>query len=155
AYTSLSQAPAAFGKTAPAAGAVGVNPSAATLTWQPAARATRYEYCVDTTNNNTCDATWNALTPTTVTLSSLGPSTTYFWQVRAVNVVATTSADGGAWWQFTTASAPPVRVNVAAAANGATAIGSSTFSGAFPASGAINGDHKGLGWGTSGAWADG
>jgi glycine rich protein/Big-like domain-containing protein/all-beta uncharacterized protein/F5/8 type C domain-containing protein/BACON domain-containing protein len=49
---------------------------------------------------------------------------------------------------------PPGRVNVAAAVNGGTATASSTYSAAYPASGAIDGDHKGLAWGAGGAWAD-
>lgn len=46
-------------------------------------------------------------------------------------------------------------VNVAAAAAGATATASSSLSSAFPTSGAINGDRKGLNWGNGGGWHDG
>ena len=46
------------------------------------------------------------------------------------------------------------RVNVAAAVNGATAIGSSTV-GSYAASGAINGDRTGQPWGAGGGWNDG
>jgi glucose/arabinose dehydrogenase len=45
-------------------------------------------------------------------------------------------------------------VNVAAEANGGIASGSSTYSAGFPASGANNGDRKGLDLGNGGAWAD-
>lgn len=45
-------------------------------------------------------------------------------------------------------------INVAAAANGATAVASSTHSSSYAAAGAINGDHKGLGWGNGGGWND-
>ncbi|MBV9211872.1 MAG: hypothetical protein JOZ52_14620 [Acidobacteria bacterium] len=45
--------------------------------------------------------------------------------------------------------------NVAAAANGGTAIASSTYSTGYPASAAINGDRKGVGWGAgTGGWND-
>src|SRR5688572_24405469 len=44
--------------------------------------------------------------------------------------------------------------NVAAASNGATASASSTMSGGTPASGAIDGDHKGTNWGSGGGWSD-
>ncbi|MFA7345436.1 MAG: family 16 glycosylhydrolase [Terrimicrobiaceae bacterium] len=44
--------------------------------------------------------------------------------------------------------------NVALASNGATATASSTYSTGFPASGAINGDRKGLNWGNGGGWND-
>jgi 3-methyladenine DNA glycosylase Mpg len=153
AYASFSQAPAAFGKSTPASGATGVDTGQAALTWRPSARATRYEYCVDTTNDNTCDGTWTSLAATSATLSGLRPNTAYSWQVRAVNALGTTEADGGMSRQFTT-GALSIRVNVAAAANGGTATASSTFSYAFLANGVINGEHRGLGWGTSGAWAD-
>ena len=45
-------------------------------------------------------------------------------------------------------------VNVAAAANGATATASSILNANFPPSGVINGDRKGLNWGNGGGWAD-
>ena len=50
---------------------------------------------------------------------------------------------------------PPGRVNVALAANGGTAVASSTDSSSFPTIGAINGDRKGLQWGSGGGWQDG
>ena len=50
---------------------------------------------------------------------------------------------------------PAGRVNVAAAANGGVATASSTYNPNYPASGAINGDRKGLNWGTGGGWNDG
>ena len=50
---------------------------------------------------------------------------------------------------------PPGRTNVALAANGGAAIASSTSTGVFPASGVINGDRKGVGWGNGGGWQDG
>jgi hypothetical protein len=52
--------------------------------------------------------------------------------------------------------APPAgRTNVALAAIGATAIGSSTWSTGFGASGAINGDRSGQLFGFGGGWSDG
>jgi hypothetical protein len=53
-----------------------------------------------------------------------------------------------------TVTTPP-RINVALASNGAVASASSTLSSSYPASGAINGDHRGLGWGAGGGWNDG
>jgi len=47
------------------------------------------------------------------------------------------------------------RVNVALAANGGVATASSTLNANYPASGAINGDRKGLKWGAGGGWNDG
>ena len=64
--------------------------------------------------------------------------------------VATTSAP-----VTVTVTAPAGRVNVAAAANGATALASSTYDGGSAPNGAINGDRKGLPWGAGGGWNDG
>jgi hypothetical protein len=47
---------------------------------------------------------------------------------------------------------PPV--NVALASNLATAVASSTSSGAYPASAVIDGEHKGLNWENGGGWND-
>ena len=58
---------------------------------------------VDTTNNATCDGSWTTTgTAQTAALSGLVAGTTYYWQVRGVNGNGTTTADGGAWWSFTT-----------------------------------------------------
>ena len=49
----------------------------------------------------------------------------------------------------------PGRINVAAAANGGSAVASSVLSPSYPASGTIDGDRKGLNWGAGGGWNDG
>jgi len=54
-----------------------------------------------------------------------------------------------------TVNQPAGRLNVASAANGATAIASSTYGAGYAASGTINGDRKGLAWGAGGGWNDG
>ncbi len=54
-----------------------------------------------------------------------------------------------------TVTAPIQRLNWALASNGAIASASSILSPAYPASGAINGDRKGLSWGNGGGWNDG
>ena len=57
---------------------------------------------------------------------------------------------------ITIALTPPAgRTNVALASNGGTATASTAFSGGFPASSVINGDRKGLSWGSGGGWQDG
>jgi hypothetical protein len=53
-----------------------------------------------------------------------------------------------------TVNAAGGRTNVASAANGATAIGSSTNSWGYAASGAIDGDRTGQPWGEGGGWND-
>ena len=63
-----------------------------------------------------------------------------------------------------TATSPPVsvsvqpvpgRLNMALSANGGVATASSTLGAVYPASGAINGDRRGLSWGAGGGWNDG
>jgi subtilisin family serine protease len=145
--------PGAFSKSAPSNGATGQTLTP-TLGWGASSGATSYEYCVDTTNNNTCDTTWTSTPSASVTLSPLAGTTTYWWQVRARNAAGTTEADSTTWWSFTTTTSS-TRMNVALAANGAMASASSTYGSGYAASGAINGDRKGQSWGAGGGWADG
>lgn len=92
-------APAAFNKQSPSNGATNVN-RWTSLQWQASSGATSYEYCYDTTNNNSCN-NWQPTTSTQVSLPRLDRSTTYYWQVRAVNGNGTTVANGN-HWSFTT-----------------------------------------------------
>jgi hypothetical protein len=69
---------------------------------------------------------------------------------RVIEVEAWGASDGSA-----PPPPPPGRINVAASVNGGVATASSTYSGNYPASGAINGDRKGVGWGAGGGWNDG
>jgi hypothetical protein len=103
--------PGDFTKAAPANTATG-QPASLTLLWGTSAGASSYEYCLDLTNNNACDSgTWVSTgTSTSVVLSSLLPSVTYSWQVRALNVVGTTEA--GAWWSFSRNGIPAAPVSV-------------------------------------------
>jgi hypothetical protein len=50
---------------------------------------------------------------------------------------------------------PGGRVNVALAAGGSTVAVSSTYNAGYPALSLINGDRKGVNWGSGGGWADG
>ena len=50
---------------------------------------------------------------------------------------------------------PPGRMNMALSTNGGVAVASSISGPNYPASGAINGEHKGLLWGAGGGWNDG
>ncbi len=84
--------PPAFGKTAPADGATG-----AAAEPQPGVGAGvpwLYEYCLDTSDDNTCSDWLSAEQATRVSLSCLDPQATYYWQVRAVNPAGTTYGDG-------------------------------------------------------------
>jgi len=98
--------PGNFSKSAPANGATD-QPANPTLSWGASSKATSYEYCIDTSNNSACDATWiSTAASTSAGLSGLTPAIKYYWQVRANNASGTTNADGGTWWSFTTAGSP-------------------------------------------------
>jgi serine protease len=96
-------APGVFNKTAPANGQTGLWASSVTLQWSASSNVSQYQYCIDTSNNNSCDNDrWLSVGPSTsVRLGSLAARTTYYWQVRAVNPTET-YANGGTWWNFKT-----------------------------------------------------
>ncbi len=110
-FTTRSQVttpPGAFTKSLPASGATGQSVTP-TLVWQASSGATSYEYCVDTTNNSVCDNNWVSTTNTFVTLmTGIGANLTYYWQVRAINTLGLTYANGSAsnWASYTTAVGP-------------------------------------------------
>jgi hypothetical protein len=108
-----SSLPGAFSKTAPTNGATGLSASP-TLSWGTSTGATGYEYCYDTTNDNSCTSWTSAGTNTSLTLSGLSPDTTYYWQIRANNSSGTTYADGSgiAFWSFTTNPASDVSLAI-------------------------------------------
>ena len=94
-------APGAFGKTSPTNGATG-QASSVTLSWSSSSGAESYEYCVDTTDNNDCDNSWVPMDlATSGSFRSRAHGVPYYWQVRAINAVGTTYADGGTWFSFT------------------------------------------------------
>jgi FtsP/CotA-like multicopper oxidase with cupredoxin domain len=112
--------PAAFNKSLPANGATD-QPLNPTLSWGASSGVTSYEYCYDTTNDNACSGWTNNGTATSVGLSGLSASTTYYWHVRAVNSFGTTYTNGSssAFWSFTT-GVPPAAFSKSLPANGAT-----------------------------------
>jgi subtilisin-like proprotein convertase family protein len=119
-------APVAFNMSSPANGATGLS-SNPTLTWSPSPNAASFEYCIDTTDDDSC-ANWISTgTSTSVALSGLAAGTAHFWHVRAVNGVATVYAGGSAaaFWSFTTQANAPGAFTLASPANGATAQSSS------------------------------
>lgn len=96
-------APGAFAKTAPVSNATSRPRNGLVLSWQASTNVTRYEYCYDTSNNNTCNSTWVSVgTATTATINGLASRVSYYWQVRAVGSGGTTNANAGKWWKFTT-----------------------------------------------------
>jgi hypothetical protein len=96
-------APSTLTKTSPANGAAGFSTSV-TLDWDAATGATGYEYCIDTTNDNTCSG-WTSTGTTTSVAVTLQTATANFWQARAVNSGAVTEADDGTWWAISTLGA--------------------------------------------------
>ena len=94
--------PGAFNQSSPGNGQANVSVST-TLRWNASTGATSYEYCIDTTNNNSCDGTWRSTgTARQAAISGLARRTSYYWLVRGVNSAGTTNANGGTWWRFTT-----------------------------------------------------
>jgi len=112
--------PGLFNKTSPANGATG-QPTNPTLQWGASSISPHYQYCIDTSNNNTCNAAWTSTgVNTSVALSGLTPGTTYYWQVRAWNSAGTTYSNGGNWWSFNVPLPVPGAFNKTSPANGAT-----------------------------------
>jgi serine protease len=102
AAVAAAQPPAVFNKTSPANGAIG-QPTSLSLAWGSSPRATGYSYCIDTTNNNTCNGSWNNVgNNTSAAVSGLLTNTVYYWQVRASNGWVDTYADSNIWGSFTT-----------------------------------------------------
>ena len=101
-HFTTSVTPGAFNKTGPADGEID-QPSNIILSWNTSANALGYQYCIDTLNNDDCDASWTSSGgATSVTVSSLNPNTWYYWQVRASAGGSLTYADGSeyAWYSF-------------------------------------------------------
>jgi hypothetical protein len=94
--------PGAFGKASPPDGAINQPPSS-TLSWGASTDATSYEYCIDTSDNDSCDSGWLDVGNTTSTVvGPLQASSTYYWQIRAINANGNTQANSGDWWEFST-----------------------------------------------------
>jgi hypothetical protein len=104
--TTPSIPPGAFAKVSPANGALRQSTSP-TLSWQPSSNTVTYEYCYDDINNNACDTNWVSVSGTSAALGGLINSSTYYWQVRAINPGGTTYANSGAWWNFKVVILPP------------------------------------------------
>lgn len=111
-------APGAFAKTGPADQII-LNTSSTLLSWQTASFVEAYEYCYDTTNNDACDGSWIPSTAISALLTGVIPSTTYYWQVRALNAHGVTQANGGVWWRFSRQAQLPAAFNKIAPANSA------------------------------------
>ncbi len=123
-FTTVLLTPAAFNKNAPANGSTGVSLTPV-LSWNASTRATKYEYCYDTTNDGTCSNWISTGTNTYTGLSGLQEGATYYWQVRSWNgTYGPTYANGSAsaHWSFTTVLLQPGAFNKYAPASGSTGL---------------------------------
>ena len=94
--------PGAFKKSSPT-NTITNRSTASTLSWLASTTASSYEYCIDTSNNTTCDGSWiNVGNTLSVNLNGLAANTTYYWQVHALNTGGSTNANSGSWWSFST-----------------------------------------------------
>ena len=102
-YFSTVDAPTdTFAKAAPGDGAMDI-PTSPSLSWGLTLRGASYEYCYDSTINNSCDGSWTSVGPeTSVRLSRLSGQTQYEWQVRAVTQDGLVYANDGSWWRLST-----------------------------------------------------
>jgi hypothetical protein len=99
--------PSTFSKTSPANYAV-QQPLNLTLSWDASTgTGITYEYCIGTAPCTTTSAWSPAGTNLSANPGSLQYETIYYWQVRAVNTTATTNANNGISWSFSTPIAPP------------------------------------------------
>ena len=101
--------PRPFSKIDPSNGMTN-QPDIVVLSWETSIGTASYEYCYDTTNDNTC-SNWTSNGSSTSKALSLSASTTYYWHVRAVNSSGTTYSNNSptAFWSFTTSPLTPVQ----------------------------------------------
>jgi len=95
--------PSAFDKVSPINASIQVE-SPVTLTWTASNAAIDYDYCIDTTNDNSCDQWISAGSNTSVIVNDLLPNTIYYWQVKSENIGGITYANNYStnYWSFTT-----------------------------------------------------
>ena len=113
--------PNTFTKLTPTNNAT-ITSTSAVLTWSSAVAFDSYEYCI-ATSAAACTTWTSAGTSATATKTGLAHNTTYYWQVRAINVDGTTYADSMSLGQFTVVLAPdlaPAAFNKTSPANNAT-----------------------------------
>lgn len=106
--SSITAAPDPFGKQLPINGAVSQPTSNLTLQWGASSPNVTYQYCLRLNKAACPPPKWIKVgSNTSITLHSLTPNNTYYWQVRAVDASNnSTEADNKTWWQFTTIQNP-------------------------------------------------
>ena len=112
-WASFSTIPGSFTKTGPTNVGSPIAGTSATLQWSASANAQAYRYCMDLTNNTTCESQWiyaadpaTGLPVTSLTINGLSRGKTYYWQVRAEHASGVTYADDSStvFWSFTMAN---------------------------------------------------
>ncbi len=108
-FTTIPDPPGAFAKSGPMDGTSDLS-TAFTISWGSSVGADEYLYCVDESDDDTCDQPWDSAHGfTSADLTGLEEGVTYYWQVQAKNPGGITDADTGTWWSFTTSEpAPPI-----------------------------------------------
>jgi thermitase len=131
-FTTAASSNGAFNKSSPANGAPNQSTSP-TLSWGISNGATLYEYCYDTTNDNSCSNWTGNGTSTSKALSGLSTGTTYYWHVRAVNGGVITYSNTNAFWSFTVISdnTPPTVTSIIRASTNPTSATSVDFNVTF------------------------
>ena len=99
-FSVSASSPGPLSKIGPTSGTTGLGTSVG-LSWGASSNATSYVYCVSLTSG-TCGGWTTTGTGTSATVSGLSTGTTYYWQVRGVNVTGVTPANSGTWWSFVT-----------------------------------------------------
>ncbi len=126
-FSTIIYLPGTFTKRLPTNGVIDFT-SDPWLSWSTSLGATSYEYCIDTTNDNSC-ANWADVgNNSAIELNDMTPNTTYYWQVRANNNNGKTYADGSSttYWNFTTGGLPGTFTKVAPL-NGLTDLSTSFY----------------------------
>ena len=95
--------PGPFTKSSPAYASTGISTSP-TFSWDESDWAASYEYCYSISPDTPCTSWIGNSSSTSVALSGLNYSTTYYWQVRSINGFGISYAnnDQTALWPFTT-----------------------------------------------------
>ena len=106
-FTTVVAQPGSFAKDTPDDGAIN-QPLNLTLAWAESSGATSYRYCIDDILDTGCNSSWISVATNSADISGLSYNSIYEWQVRAYNNnPGYTTADSGAWHQFTTMVAQP------------------------------------------------
>lgn len=100
--------PGDFSKSSPPSGSSSKSLDQ-TLSWEVSSGATSYQYCLDTTNDNSCSSWVDNVTDTSINLIGLSPNTTYYWQIKSINNIGDNYANGSdtTFWSFSIDTTPP------------------------------------------------